>query len=98
MLLDDFVARVRAWIKTTAFIEIRRFVLAPAVPLLRIVRKRHGKLASVLHHYVTAMAPTLALARSTSSGARPVLRSIVTFAWLPQAFTATSRTWLALYS
>ena len=35
---------------------------------------------------------------SISLGARPVLRSIVTFAWLPAAFTATSRTWLALYS
>ena len=50
MLLDELVTRVGARIEAKALVKIRRFVFAPAVPLVWIVRKWNRKDSLELHH------------------------------------------------
>ena len=62
MLLDQLVARIGARIETKPLVEIGRLVLAPAIPFLRIVRQREGKVDLALQSsHATVEAPRLAV-------------------------------------
>src|SRR5438309_10971447 len=99
MLLDFFRSRIFALIEAEPLVVIRRLIFRPAVHLFRIIREWKRKLQVHLEHrYETSRTARLALACAISSGRSPVFRSIETCVFLPQACTATSSTWLSLYS
>jgi len=98
MLLDQFVTWIGVGIKAKTLVEVRRGVIAPAIPLSRIIGQRKGKAdIAFWHAQLTFSSCNPDVACSISSGAKPVFLLIETLERLPAASTATSSTWLALY-